>query len=60
LAGAAPLTGTVSANLNNGYQHHRRESFTNIFYRPFTGIFTECNLAVCGAWSTNYFPTYFV
>jgi hypothetical protein len=60
LAGAATLTGTISANLNNGYQPIKPNSFTNIYYGSFTGIFTNATLPFADAWTTNYFPTYFV
>jgi hypothetical protein len=60
LAGAAPLTGTVSATLNNGYIPIGGNSFTNLFYGSFTGVFTNAVLPFADAWSTNYQPTYFV
>jgi hypothetical protein len=60
LAGAAPLTGTVSANLNNGYIPIGGNSFTNLFYGSFTGIFTNAALPFADAWSTNYHPSFFV
>ena len=60
LAGAAPLTGTVSANLNNGYIPIAGNSFTNLYYGSFTGEFTNTVLPFTDAWTTNYFPTYYV
>ena len=60
LAGAAALTGTVSANLNNGYYPQDGNSFTNIFYASHTGIFTNTAWPAGIVWSTNYYPTYFV
>jgi len=60
LLGAAGLTGTVSANLNNGYQPISGNSFTNLFYGSFTGLFTNTNLPSADAWGTNYYPTFFV
>ena len=60
LAGAAALVGTVSANLNNGYQPIQGNSFTNLYYGSFTGGFTNATLPFADAWNTNYFPTYFV
>jgi hypothetical protein len=60
LAGAATLTGTVSANLNNGYQPVGGNSFTNLYYGSFTGAFTDAVLPSADAWSTNYNPAYFV
>ena len=60
LAGAAALTGTVSANLNNGYVPIGGNSFTNISYGSFTGIFTNAALPFADAWSTNYQSTFFV
>jgi hypothetical protein len=60
LTGAAPLVGTVSANLNNGYQPVSGNSFTNIYYGSYTGGFSNSVLPFLDAWSTNYFPTCFV
>jgi hypothetical protein len=60
LAGAAALTGTISANLNNGYQPIKPNSFTNIYYGSFSGGFNNATLPFADAWTTNYFPTYFV
>jgi hypothetical protein len=60
LAGAAPLVGTVSANLNNGYIPINGNSFTNLYYGSYTGSFTNTVLPFADAWTTNYFPTYVV
>ncbi len=60
LAGAAPLTGTVSVNLNNGYQPVNGNSFTNLFYGSFTGILTNTVLPDVYSWNTNYYSTFFV
>ena len=60
LAGAAALTGTISANLNNGYQPAAGNAFTNLYYDSFTGGFTNAVLPSADVWSTNYDPTYFV
>ena len=60
LSGAAALTGAVSANLNNGYIPIGGNSFTNLYYGSFTGLFTNATLPFADAWTTNYFPTYFV
>jgi len=60
LSGAAKLTGTVSANLNNGYIPINGNSFTNLYYGSFTGGFTNTVLPAADAWTTNYFPTYYV
>jgi hypothetical protein len=60
LTGAAALTGTVGANLNNGYIPIGGNSFTNIYFDSSAGIFTNATLPFADAWSTNYFPTYFV
>jgi hypothetical protein len=60
LSGAAPLTGTVSANLNNGYIPIGGNAFTNILYGSFTGLFTNAALPFADAWSTNYHTTFFV
>jgi hypothetical protein len=59
LAGAAALTGTVSANLNGGYQPIGGNAFTNLFYGSFTGAFSNAVLPFADAWSTNYTATDF-
>jgi hypothetical protein len=59
LAGAAILGGALTANLNNGYQPINGNSFTNLYYGSFTGIFTSTNLPFADAWTTNYTPTNF-
>ena len=56
----APLVGTISANLNNGYIPIEGNSFTNLYYGSFTGGFTNTVLPFADAWTTNYFPTYYV
>ncbi|MEI9865945.1 MAG: hypothetical protein WDN00_15615 [Limisphaerales bacterium] len=60
LAGPAALTGTISVNLNNGYQPAGGSSFTNLFYSSFTGMFTNTLLPNVYSWTTNYNPTFFV
>jgi hypothetical protein len=60
LSGAAALTGTVSADLNNGYIPVEGNAFTNLYYGSFTGGFTNTVLPFADAWTTNYFPTYYV
>jgi hypothetical protein len=60
LSGAATLTGTVSANLNNGYIPINGNSFTNLYYGSFSSSFTNTVLPFADAWTTNYFPTYLV
>jgi hypothetical protein len=59
-SGAASLAGTVSASLNNGYLPINGNSFTNLYYSSFSGIFTNTLLPFADAWSTNYLPTFFV
>ena len=60
LSGIAPLSSTISANLNNGYIPVRGNSFTNLYYGSYTGGFTNTVLPFADAWTTNYFPTYYV
>jgi hypothetical protein len=60
LSGAATLTGTVSANLNNGYIPINGNSFTNLYYGSFSSSFTNTVLPFADAWTTNYLPTYLV
>jgi hypothetical protein len=60
LSGAAALVGSVSANLNGGYQPISGNSFTNLYYGSYSGAFTNATLPFADAWNTNYFPTYFV
>jgi hypothetical protein len=59
LGGAAVLTGTVSANLNNGFQPVAGDSFSVLSYGSETGIFTKTNLPVAAVWQTNYAATVF-
>ena len=59
LSGAAALTGTVSANLNNGYVPVTNNSFAVLTYGSLTGIFTNTILPVADAWETNYAATIF-
>jgi hypothetical protein len=59
LAGAAVLSGTVSANLINGFQPVNGDSFTNLYYGSFTGTFANTVLPAGYLWSTNYTPTNF-
>jgi len=59
LAGAAALTSTVTANLNNGYLPLRGDSFTNLYYGSLSGIFTNAVLPYPDSWITNYTATYF-
>ena len=59
IAGAASLTGTVKANLKNGYQPIATNTFSVLSYGSKTGIFTATNLPFADAWQTNYSPTVF-
>ncbi len=59
LSGAAALTGTVGANLNNGYVPIAGNSFTVLTYGSRTGIFTTTALPFADAWQTNYTATNF-
>jgi hypothetical protein len=57
LSSAAALNGTVSANLNNGYQPIGGDSFAVLTYGSQTGPFTSTNLPLADAWSVTYGPT---
>ena len=57
LAGSTTLTGTVSANLNNGYVPVAGNSFAVLSYGDETGIFTNQNLPLGAIWRTNYTAT---
>jgi len=59
LSGSAALTGTVSANLNNGYIPIATNVFTVLTYGSQTGIFTSTILPFADAWHTNYTATNF-
>jgi hypothetical protein len=59
LAGSATLTGTVSANLNNGYIPIATNVFTVLTYGSKTGLFTNTLLPFADAWQTNYTTTNF-
>ena len=59
LAGSATLTGTVSANLNNGYVPVAGNSFAVLSYGDEDGIFTNQNLPLAVTWQTNYSATIF-
>jgi len=54
LAGAAALTGTLSANLLNGYVPNINNSFQLVNYTSFTGAFTNTNLPPIAVWQTAY------
>ena len=60
LAGAAALTGTVSANLNNGYVPITNNSFAVLTFGSVSGIFTNTMLPFADAWQTNYTATNFI
>jgi hypothetical protein len=60
--GNARLTGTLSANLNNGYFPALSNSFPVVAYGAETGMFTNLNLPLLPpgrAWRTNYGTTTF-
>ena len=59
LTGAAGLTGTVTANLNNGYLPSLGNAFTNLTYASLSGAFTGAVLPFPDAWTTNYTSTHF-
>ena len=59
LAGAAVLTGTLSANLNNGFVPSRGNSFAVLSYGSQGGSFGNFILPARDAWSTNYGATTF-
>jgi len=59
LAGAATLSGTVAANLNNGYVPVSGNSFAVLAYGSATGLFTNTILPFAAAWKTNYAATAF-
>jgi len=54
LAGAAPLSGTVSANLNNGFIPTSGNSFTILSYGSESGSFSSTELPPGFLWTTNY------
>ena len=53
------LTGTLSANLNNGYVPATGSSFPVLTYSSESGVFTNFNLPFAVAWQTNYGSTVF-
>ncbi len=55
----AALTGTLSANLNNGYVPATGSSFPVLTYGSESGAFTNFNLPFAVAWQTNYGGTTF-
>lgn len=55
----AALTGTLSANLNNGYVPATGSSFSVLTYSSKTGAFTNFDLPFPVAWQTNYGGTAF-
>ncbi len=59
LAGAVTLTGTLSANLNNGYLPVAGNSFGVLDYSSQTGAFANFALPAKDAWTTNYGATVF-
>ncbi len=59
IPGAATLTGTVSANLINGYQPIGGNSFAVLTYGSRSNIFTNAVLPSADAWQTNYAATVF-
>jgi hypothetical protein len=59
LAGAAALTGTVSANLNNGYVPVSGSAFPVLSYGSRSGSFSSLALPPSVAWQTAYGATVF-
>ena len=59
LPGAATLTGSVSADLNNGYVPSTGSSFPVLAYDSESGAFTNSTLPFPDAWQTNYGSTVF-
>jgi len=57
LAGAAPLSGTVSANLNNGFIPAAGNSFSVLSYGSQFGGFTNTLLPLGYGWTMNYGST---
>ena len=55
----AVLTGTLSANLNNGYVPATNSVFPVVTYSSESGTFTNFNLPVAVVWQTNYGATAF-
>ena len=56
LAGAATLTGTLSATLNNGYVPSPNDSFQVLNFGSGSGLFTQTNLPPVAVWQTTYNP----
>jgi hypothetical protein len=52
-AGTAPLTGTLSANLNDGFRPRTGDAFPVVTYLAWTGAFTDVALPSVAAWVTN-------
>jgi hypothetical protein len=59
LTNVAGLTGTVTANLNNGYVPIGGNIFTVLTCGSANGIFTNTSLPFADAWQTNYTATNF-
>jgi len=59
LDGLAALTGTMSANLNNGFIPSTGNSFTVLSYGAKVGNFTNSLLPLGFIWTTNYGSTTF-
>jgi hypothetical protein len=55
----APITGTVTANLNGGYSPSIGDSFNVLTYGSFSGMFAGAALPLPGQWQTNYGTTVF-
>jgi hypothetical protein len=56
LAGAAPLTGTLSANLIGGFAPAVGNSFEVLTFTSSSGLFTKTNLPAAAVWKTIYNP----
>ena len=57
LAGAASLTGTLSANLIGGYLPNSTNAFAVLGYGSKSGTFTSTNLPAAVTWQVNYGST---
>ena len=57
LAGTPKLTGTLAANLNNGFSPSVGNSFQVLKFTNFTGLFLSTNLPPSSIWQTAYTAT---
>jgi hypothetical protein len=52
----APLTGTLSANLNDNYVPLAGNAFQVLNFTSSSGVFTRTNLPLAAVWQTTYHP----